>query len=90
MLNHDVACVPEDERHRAPWLCGSFFRVVPRVAAAVDASCPVAVDVYPLAAEDKAGGMVLEGDWVRVVAPVVQVVRELPRASAGCNNVGIL
>lgn len=74
MLDKNVTDVPEDEGHGAPGLRGPVLSIVPCVAVPVDASCTVAVDADPLAAEDEPGGMVLEGNVVRVVAPVVQVV----------------
>lgn len=64
MLDEDITDVPEDERHRASGLRGSLFSVIPRVAAPIDASGTVAIDVDPLAAEDEPSGMVLESNWV--------------------------
>ena len=74
MLNHDIAYVPEDEWHRPSGLRHGLFGVIPRVAAAVDPSRAIAIDTYPLPAEDKPGSVVLEGDRVGVVAPVIEVV----------------
>lgn len=77
MLYLDVAHVPQHHGHGPPGLRGAGLGRVPRVAAPVDAAGAVTIDVDAVAGDDESGGMVLEGDRVRVVAPVVQVVREL-------------
>jgi hypothetical protein len=75
----------KDEGHWATWTGGSHesafglvaFVKVPCLAVAVDAAGAVAVDPDVVSCKDEAGGVVLEGDGVGVVAPVGEVFREL-------------
>ena len=54
-----------------------MFRIVPKIAVSVYPAGPVAVDGDGVAGDDEAGVVVLEVDGIGVVAPVVEVVREL-------------
>ena len=73
--------IPEYKGHGPAWLSVASFSSVPSVPAPIDLPRAISVDVYPLSRDYKPSGMVLEGDRVGVVSPVVQIVRELRRMS---------
>ncbi len=77
MLNQDIADVPKHKGHRPPRLCDGLLGVIPSIAVTVDAARTVAVDVNPLAADHEAGMVVLEGNWVRIVSPIREIIGEL-------------
>lgn len=89
ILDVDVADIPQDEGHWSAWTGGSYnsafslvsFVEVPNLAVAVDAAGAVAVDPDMVSCQDEAGGVVLEGDRIGVVAPVGEIFGELVGAS---------
>lgn len=79
MLDDNVTDVPQDKRHRSACLRASPFCFIPAVTAAVDAACPVAVDANPLAGQNEACLVILEGNGIPAATPVGEVCRELRR-----------
>ena len=77
MLNQDIADVPKHKGHRPPGLCDGLLGVVPSIAGTVDAARAVAVDVNPLAADHEPGMVVLEGNGIRIVSPIREIIGEL-------------
>ena len=73
ILHYDIAHVPNDERHRPPWLREVLLHIVPSIPVAIDAAGAVPVDPDTLTSDNEAGMVVLESDRVRIVAPVCQV-----------------
>lgn len=73
----NIADVPEYKRHRTAWQGGCLFSVIPGIAIPEDASRPIAVNVNAISRDDKTGMVILKSYWIRIVAPVVQVVRHL-------------
>jgi len=71
VLNEHIAHVPEDKWHRPSWQCSCFFGIVPRVSISIDATSAVSIDVYPLSSDDEPSVVVLEGNWVGIVTPIV-------------------
>ncbi len=55
----------------------AFSAQYPGIAAAVNTTSTIAVDMNALAADDEASRVVLEGDRIRVVPPVGEVIGEL-------------
>jgi hypothetical protein len=74
ILHHDIGYIPKDEGHRPSRLRVALLDVVPGVAVAVDSAGAVPFDGDVLPCDDEGGVVVLEGDGVGVVAPVVDVV----------------
>ena len=62
--------VPENERHRPSWLCVACFSRIPNITVAVDTAGSVTINVNAVTGKYEASVMVLEGDRIRVVAPV--------------------
>lgn len=84
VLNTHIGHIPEYEGHRSAFACLSRFISIPEVTIAVDIGPSgsvyfLLVTIYAdvVAGEDEAGTMVLEGYEVGVLAPVIQVIREL-------------
>jgi hypothetical protein len=92
----DIADVPENEGHWSAWTDGSYNSAfglvslvkVPDLAVAIDAAGAVAVDPDVVSCQDEAGGVVLEGDGVGVVAPVGEILGELVKALVGMSLLG--
>jgi len=74
VFNEYITDVPEYERHWTAWLCDFLFDVIPRVPISVDSSCAVPVDVDTFSCYDEACMMILEGNGVGVVAPVIEII----------------
>ena len=89
----DIADVPENKGHWSAWTGGSYNSAfglvslvkVPDLAVAIYAAGAVAVDPDVVSCQDEAGGMVLEGDGVGVVAPVGEILGELVKALVGMS-----
>lgn len=77
LLDCNVRYVPEYKRHGTAWLRIACFCSIPGIAIAVNAPCSVAVNLDVVSSEHERSPMVLEGDVVGIVAPVVDIVREL-------------
>lgn len=77
ILYKDFRHIPEDKRHRSSRLRDIFFDIVPSVAIAVDLPRSVSLDGNMIPSQDKARVVVLEGDGIGVIAPVVEVIRKL-------------
>jgi hypothetical protein len=81
----DVADVPQNERHRTSWTRGTdesafgFVSLVeiPYLPVAVDSSGGMAVDADVVSSKDEPSCVVLKGDVVGLVSPVLEVLREL-------------
>lgn len=71
VLYKHIGYIPEDKGHGPARLGVPFFSIIPRVPAPVDLPRAKAVDVYPFPRDDEASSVVLEGDWVGIVSPVV-------------------
>ena len=81
-VHDDLTDVPKDKGHRTAWLRVSGLSSVPGVAVAVDATGAMAVDPDVVSRDDEAGPVVLEGDGVGMVAPVVEIFGKLLSPSA--------
>ena len=70
--NRRPACVPEDERHRSPWLRISSLRRVPHIPVPMDGPSAIAIDMNAVAREYEACGMILKGNGVGIgrLAPI--------------------
>ena len=77
MLNHYITDIPEDERHRSSWLCVPFFDIIPRISVSINATSAVAIDIYPLPCDVEARVMILKGNWVGVVSPIIKIIGQL-------------
>ena len=77
ILDHDVAYIPEHERHWTPRLSEVLLRVIPSVAVAIDATSSIPIDPDAITSDDEPGMVILKCYRVRVVAPVCEVRREL-------------
>jgi hypothetical protein len=77
VVHVDFGDIPENERHWTSRLCVAFFRGIPHVSIAVNSARAVSINGNVVAGDDEAGVVVLEGNWVGIVAPVIQVVGEL-------------
>ena len=73
-MDEDVAGVPEDEWHWSSWLGDGLLGVIPGVAVSVDTAGSVSIDVNAFSADDEARTMVLEGNRIGVVSPVVEII----------------
>lgn len=77
VVDVDFGHVPKHERHWSTGLSVSCFCSVPDIAISIDTTRAIPVDCDVAAGDDEASSVVLECNWVRIVAPVVQVFREL-------------
>jgi hypothetical protein len=71
VLDADIGYIPEDKWHRSAWLGITFLGCVPYIPVAVDAASAMSVNRDVVARDNKSGGMILEGNWVGVVSPVI-------------------
>lgn len=67
----DIANVPEDEGHRPIRTSVALFNIVPRITVPKDASGATPVDVDSIPGNHKPSMVVLEGDWIRAIPPVI-------------------
>lgn len=81
MLNENIRGIPEYEWHWSAWSCIPFLDIVPRISIAVDSSGSVPVDLDSVAGDNESGMVVLEGNWVCVVSPIIKIIRQLNSSS---------
>ncbi len=66
--------------------CRRFLHVIPRISTSIYAASTKTVNVDTLSCNNEARVMILECNWVRVVAPPVKVVRVLGQISLFPNS----
>jgi hypothetical protein len=74
VFNEDIAAIPEDEWHWTPWLSNSLLNIIPSVPIPIDAPSSVPIDINAFSADDEACMMTLEGNGIRIVSPVCEII----------------
>lgn len=70
----------------APWL-GQGACLTHRIAIPVDTARVVAIYMDPLSSDDKSSMVILEGNWIRIVSPIIQIIGQLKQ---NCVNESII
>jgi len=72
-----VRNIPKDERHRPARPGHCLLIIIPGIAVPIYPSGSIAIDMDAISSYNKTGMMILECNRVRIVAPIVKIIRHL-------------
>lgn len=81
VLHEDLRYIPEDERHWSSRLRNILLDIIPGISVTIDSPCTVSLNGDVISSNDETSMVVLECNWIRIIAPIIEIVRELDLTS---------
>jgi hypothetical protein len=72
VLDIDIADVPKDEWHGTARTSDLLFNIIPCISIPIDSACAIAVYIDSFSTNNEPSMMILKGNRIRVVSPVVR------------------